>query len=185
MKDKMVRITISGLPGAGKNTTSKFIAKKLKLKHYSVGDFRRDLAAKKHMTIHQLNKLGEKSIWSDKIADDWQKALAKKDNFIIDGRLSWYFIPNSIKVFLKVSELEGAKRIFLERRKSEGKYKSLKQVVSANKERVKSDIKRYKKYYKLNPYALEHYDIIIDTSNLSKKQMNNAVLKAVQRFIGK
>lgn len=183
MRIKMVRITISGLPGAGKNTISKFLAKKLRLKHYSVGDFRRDLAAKKHITIHQLNKLGEKNIWSDKIADDWQKSLAKKDNFIIDGRLSWHFIPNSIKVFLKVSELEGAKRIFHEGRKSEGKYKNLKEVIRANKERVKSDIKRYKKYYHLNPYDLKHYDIIIDTSNLSKKQMYNAVLKAIERFL--
>ena len=179
----MVRITISGLPGAGKNTISKFLAKRLKLKHYSVGDFRRELAVKKHMTIHQLNKLGEKSIWSDKIADDWQKSLAKKDNFAIDGRLSWHFILNSIKIFLKVSELKGAKRIFHEQRKSEGKYNSLKEVIKSNKERVKSDIKRYKKYYNLNPYSLKHYDIIIDTSDLNKKDMKNAALKAVKEFI--
>ncbi|NCN22588.1 hypothetical protein GW934_03820, partial [Candidatus Falkowbacteria bacterium] len=46
--------------------------------------------------------------------DEYQKKLGEtEDNFIIEGRTSWYFIPNSLKIYLDVSLEEGAKRIFL------------------------------------------------------------------------
>ena len=94
-------ITINGTPGSGKSTVAKFLAKKLKLRHYSMCDLRRKMALEKGMTIDELNKIGEKEAWTDKDADNCQKKLGKKeDNFIIDGRLSWFFIPNQ-KMFWK------------------------------------------------------------------------------------
>src|SRR3989338_8656535 len=96
-------ITISGMPGSGKTTVANKIAKKLKLRHYSMGDLRGEVALKHGMNIDELNKLGEKKRWTDKEIDDYQRRLGKtQDNFIIDGRLSWYFIPKSIKIFLNV-----------------------------------------------------------------------------------
>ena len=178
-------ITIGGLPGSGKSTVAKYLAKKFHLKHMSIGDFRREMAMKRGMTLAELNKLGEKQAFTDKEADEFLKSLGKKDNLIIDSRLGWHFIPKSVKIFLKVSEKEGAERIFKAGRKTENKYENVKQVIKADKIRIESDRKRYMKYYGIDYCKIENYDIIIDTSAMSIKEMCDATEKAVRVFIKK
>jgi len=173
-------ITISGTPGSGKSTVAKALAGKLGLKYYSVGDFRREAAAKKGMTINEYNKLGEDDFSTDNEVDEWQKkSLAKEDNFIIDGRLSFHFIPNSIKVFLKVKQEVAAERIFNEKREKE-KFKSLKEALESIKKRHESDIKRYRKYYNINPFDERHYDIVVDTSDITIQEMVDKVAERIK-----
>lgn len=176
-------ITIAGKNGSGKSTVAEFLAKKLKLKHYSIGDLRGEIAMKMGITIDELNKIGEKEDWTDKIADEFQKELGKKqDNFVIDGRLSYHFIPNSIKIYLKVTDQVAADRIFNNQRPDEPKKNSVSDVKKMLVERYKNDRKRYKHYYRIDIEDLKNYDIVIDTSNLSKEQMENLVLDAVNKF---
>jgi len=158
-------ITISGTPGSGKSTVAKIVAERLSLKHYSVGNFRREMAEKKGMTINELNKLGETDFSTDDEADKWQIELGKKeDNFIIDGRLSFHFIPDSIKIFIDVDMKEGARRIFNDHRDSED-YKTEQDALNHLKQRLESDKKRYKKYYSLDCHDKKHYNLVIDTTN--------------------
>jgi cytidylate kinase len=172
-------ITISGKPGSGKSTIANLLAKELKLKRYSVGDFRRNMAKKMGLTLHQLNKLGEKKEFTDRYADNWQVEIGKKeDNFIIDGRLSYHFIPNSIKIFFDVSPEVGSKRIMGDNGEEE-KMGDGKMAVESWHKRVESDIKRYKKYYHLNPYDLKNYDCVLDTSKLTIEE----VLKKIKDII--
>jgi CMP/dCMP kinase len=171
-----MRITISGEAGSGKTTVGKILAKKLKYKFYSIGDLRGKLALEKRITIDKLNSLGEKEDWTDKKIDDSQKELGEKENnFIIDGRLSWYFIKDSINIFLNVNPSTSAKRIFKDQRKDEKEINNLKEMVEYLKQRKQSDIKRYKKYYKINPYELKHYKIVLDTSNESPEETANRI----------
>ena len=178
-------ITINGLPGSGKSTLAKCLAKKFKLKYYSIGQKRRELALKKGLTIDELNKLGEKDPSTDLPIDNFQKNMATKDNIIVDGRLSWHFIPKSIKIFLKADMKKGAERIMKAKRKSERPYKSLSDAIKEIRQRINSDKKRYKKYYNINNiYDLKNYDIIIDTTNLSIRGMCGVVEKVVKGLIG-
>jgi predicted cytidylate kinase len=177
-----MRITINGIPGSGKTTVARILSKKLGLKYYGVGQMRREIAKERGLTIAELNKIGEKDAWTDNAVDDFQKKLVKKDNFIADGRLPWYFIPNSIKVFLTVKPEIGAERIFNEKRQEE-RYKNVKEEMKSLRERLESDVKRYQKYYGIkNVYSLKNYDIVIDTSDLSINQMNKSVEDAVLEF---
>src|SRR5689334_16245543 len=97
-------ISITGAPGTGKTSVGKLLAKRLGYNFYSVGDLRGKMAMERGLTIDELNKLGEKDASTDTMADDYQRELGRKeDNFIIEGRLSWHFIPHSFKVFLKCS----------------------------------------------------------------------------------
>jgi len=177
-----MRITINGIPGSGKSTAASWLAKKLKLKYYGMGKMRRELAKEKGMSLEEFNKLGEREKWTDTLVDDFQKNLRNSDNFIADGRLSWYFIPNSIKIFLLVKPEIGAKRIFNEKRKEE-KYGNEKKELKSLKERLKSDIKRYSKIYGIkNYYDIKNYDIVIDTSYLTIPQMDNAILGAISKY---
>ncbi len=174
-------ITISGLPGAGKTTAAIQVAEKLGYKHYSVGDLRGKMAIERGMTLDDLNKLGEKEAFTDKEADDYQAELGKKeDNFIIDGRLSFHFIPHSTKIFLIVDEKQGAERIFKEQREDEPDYNNVDEVLKANKERMESDRKRYKKYYDIDPFDKKHYDLIVDTTDSTQEITVKKILDFIE-----
>jgi len=52
------------------------------------------------------------------------------------------------------------------------------------KARLKSEDKRYKKYYGIKDiYNIKNYDIIIDTSDMIINQGNKAVEKAILKFL--
>jgi CMP/dCMP kinase len=106
-------ISFSGAEGAGKSTIAKMLAEKLNWPRYYMGGLRRQKAKERGLTLAQYNELGEKDPATDREVDEYQKELGEKeDNFIIEGRTSWYFIPHSIKIYLDVNDEEGAKRVY-------------------------------------------------------------------------
>ncbi len=179
-------ITVSGLPGAGKTTLTRMIAERLGYKHYSIGDLRGEMARRENMTIDEFNKKGESDFSTDHPVDEYQKRLGEEeDDFVIDGRLSFYFIPNAIKVFLKVDPLTGAKRIFRDasNRSDEKRYESVEEVLSAVEKRMESDRKRYMKYYGIDPFNEEHYDIVIDTTEMTPEEAVDEVMEGINEMI--
>ncbi|NOZ80100.1 MAG: AAA family ATPase [DPANN group archaeon] len=172
-------ITISGTPGAGKSTVADVLAKKLHMKRYSIGDLRGKMAKERGLTIDEFNRIGEKEAFTDRDADAYQKRLGEtEDNFIIDGRLSFHFIPQSFKLFLKCDAAVGAARIYkdLANRSDEASYGSPEEVAAAIAERMASDSRRYQKYYGLDPLKEELYDLVIDTTSMTVDEVAEQVL---------
>lgn len=175
-------ITISGLPGSGKSTIGKRLAKQLGYRFYSVGDLRGKMAMERGMNIDELNKLGEQEVWTDKDVDDYQKNLGEtEDNFVIDGRLSWHFIPKSFKVFLTVAVEEGARRIFKRQRPDEAPAATVQELVTQTRARIASDHARYQKWYGVQFDDPRNYDIVIDTTHSNPKATAGKILMALQR----
>lgn len=169
-------ITISGVPGAGKTTVGRLLAKTLGYEFLSIGEIRREIARKKGMDVYKLNEIGEKEEWTDKEVDNYTAELGKtRDNLIIESRLAYHFIPHSVKIFLDVNLKTGAKRIFESQRKDE-KYKSVEEAVKRLKERMESDRKRYKKYYGIDFPEKTKFDLVIDTTNLTPEEVVKKIL---------
>lgn len=181
-------ITIQGTAGSGKGTIARILANKLGYEYYSVGDYRRNKAGELGMTIEQYNKLGENDFSTDKEADEWQKNLGlTKDNFVIDGRTGFLFIPHSLKVFLFVKEDIAAKRIYNDMIKNSSlrinqqRTESFEEQMMLNNERDRSDALRYKKWYNIeNIRDPKHYDMFIDTSELTIDQVTNNILNYIR-----
>ena len=170
-------ITISGTPGSGKSTVAKLLAKKLNFKHYSSGEFMRDMAEEKNMGLLNLIRLAEKDRSIDEEIDQRQIGLGRtKDNFVIDSRLGFHFIPKSKKIFIDADFEERAKRIFCDtiRKEHNVNLKSTKQNIRI---REISEKKRYKKYYELDPYKKSNYDLVIDSTNKTSEQVVEEIIK--------
>ena len=166
-------ITISGVPGSGKTSVGKIIAEKLGWPFYSMGSLRGKMAMDKGLTLDELNTLGETDQTTDTIVDDYQKELgSKEDNFVIEGRLSWYFIPKSFKVFLDCQPAVAANRILASReeRPDEKLAPDPKEVQRVLEARLASDMRRYQKIYGIDYLDKSHYDLVLDTTPLKSAQ---------------
>lgn len=174
-------VTISGKAGSGKSTVAKLLAKRLGYRHYSMGDLRRKMAREKGLSIGELNRLGEKEPFTDREVDEYQERLGRReDNFVVDGRTSFHFIPQSKKIFLDARLEVRARRVFRDERSTE-KFKNLEETKKALVERERSDSKRYKKYYGLDCSDLKNYDIIIDTSDIPAEKVVEKILEFLRK----
>jgi len=173
-------ISISGQAGSGKSSVAKELAQSLSLKHYSMGDLRRKMAQDRNITLAELNELGEKRDFTDKQVDEYQKELARKENnFIIDGRLSYYFIPDSLKIFLKAHLRTRAERVYNDER-TEEKFRDIGDAIASLIEREKSDKTRYSQYYNIDCMNELQYDLVLDTTNLDIEEVRQEIIKFIK-----
>jgi cytidylate kinase len=179
-------ISLSGAPGSGKSTIAQLLADKLGWPRYYMGGLRREAAKKRGLSISEYNKLGESDISTDKEVDEYQRELGEKeDNFVIEGRTSWYFIPQSLKIYLDVAPEEGARRIFgsLQHKNTRNEGENLKtfeDVLASTSERIACDKRRYRQYYNIDVYDRKNYDFYLDTTNLTPEQVFSEVLRWAQ-----
>lgn len=158
-------ITISGRPGSGKSAVAKQVARALRLGHMSAGDFMRQMAAERGVSILEFSRSAEEADAIDREIDARTGRLAAEgDDFVMDARLGWHFIPHSIKVFLEVDPEIAARRIYQARRGSEHENISLAETQKAIESRTESERKRYMDYYDLDYTDHGHYDLVVDTS---------------------
>jgi predicted cytidylate kinase len=162
-------ISIGGNMGSGKSTLAKKLAETLGWPRYYMGGLRREAAAKRGLTLAEYNKLGEDDPQTDLEVDEYQKKLGEtEDNFVIEGRTSWHFIPRSLKLYIDVSDEEGARRIFEAGRNGEdNSVKTQEDALNSLKNRKESDTKRYLKYFGVDCYDLSNYDYIIDSTKMT------------------
>lgn len=178
-------ITIGGRPGSGKSTVAKLLATKLGFKHYSTGDIWRAIVKERGISLEESQRLNAKTNELDKLVDTYQKELGmKEDNFVLDGRLGWFFIPQSTKIFLDVDPQVAAQRIFKDTRegkRSEQAIKDVEEAMRKSNERDAHDAKRYKELYTINFQDSTNFDLVIDTSVPTAEE----IVKRIMRFIKK
>ena len=180
-------ISIGGTPGSGKSTVGKALAKHFGLKRYYIGQIMRDIAKKKGMTIREYLESGEDDPSVDCEVDEYQKKLGKnEDDFLIEGRTSFLMIPKSIKIFLYTDLDTGAERIYKDLKenskvRNEGEFKSVEEVRCETEKRIATDQKRYKKYYNIDVFDKNNYDISIDSTNISADEVIELILKEIQK----
>ena len=185
-------ITITGFPGSGKSTLGKGIAKELGLKHYSAGDLQRAIAKEKGITVMELHELIKKDNSVDLALDKRNKELGEEqDDFVIDGRLAWHFIPKSIKIFVKIDLEKAAERVYRdmcegrEERQGECENKSLEKTLENMRKRMEMNQKRYRELYKLDYLDEKNYDIVVDTTNSDIPETRERVLQEIRKLAKK
>jgi len=192
MKQKKI-ISFNGDHGSGKSTIAKKLANKLGYERFYMGKIFRQMAQEHNMSYVDFLELLKNDYSYDKKVDKYVIQLGEeKNNFIIESRTAWYFIPNSFKIYLQVDSEEGARRMFadyqkqVESRKAESsKIKTIEDIKEISKNRKEADDARYKKLYNINPNDMDQYDLVVNTTNLTKEEVFDKVYNAVSKFINR
>lgn len=183
-------ISFNGEHGSGKSTVAERVADFLGYSRFYMGQIFRDMAKKRGMTLEEFQNLCKKDPAADKEVDDYVVKLSKEnDNFVIESRTAWHFIPSSLKIYLKVSDQEAAKRILKEadseNRKNElGDVFSEEEVIENLEKRRERDDERYQRYYGINIREEKNYDFILDTTGVSIEEVTKKVLDFIKSKSG-
>jgi predicted cytidylate kinase len=170
-------VTISGRPGSGKSVVAARVADKLGFGHVSAGDFMREMAEERGVSILELSRSAEHQTSIDAEIDARTTRLADKgEDLVMDARLGWHFVPGSVKVFLDVRPEVAASRVYSAGRGSERENVDLATTQRAIEARIASERERYLAYYGLDYSDHRHYDLVIDTSELTPDQVVDRIL---------
>ena len=91
-------ITISGRPGSGKSSTAAQLSKLLGYERFYSGAVVREIAKRRGLSLGQLNKIAEEDEAIDREIDEEIKKYAHQDQYIVDARLGFHWIPDSSTV---------------------------------------------------------------------------------------
>lgn len=186
MQKKQI-ITIAGRPGSGKSTTAKGVAAKLGYKHFSSGDLFRALGQERGVDVLNANKTAGVTEELDRLVDGRLRQIGEQDNqIVIDSRTAWHWIPDSFKVFLQLDIELAAQRILDEmnesRQISEHISQNAQEYAKALERRLGAETRRYKQIYGIDPYDMDNYNLVIDTSSSGIEETVAEVLEKYDKW---
>lgn len=178
-KSSELVITIDGPSGAGKGTLADFIAEKLDINCYSAGDFFREIAKDKGLSLEELSEKADKE--TDVKVDRRTLEKGLNEDCLVESRIaSWVLGDYSdLSIYVKADLEERAKRIYsdLEEQNREGEQEvsSLEEAKEKVRKRDEDDKERYEEYYGIDISNIQDYDLVIDNTHLSIERQNELI----------
>ena len=174
-----MRITVSGLPGSGTTSLSRYLAERHNFTMISAGEVFRQCAKEHNMELAEFGRLAEQDPAYDKMIDARQKEIAEaKDNIIVEGRLSGWMVENAdLKIWVfapincrlerivfrdQIADMETAKKVTLERENCEAV--------------------RYQQYYSIDINDLSIYHLILNSEHWGVDELGAIVDTAIAQM---
>ncbi len=165
--NKPKRITLGGLPATGTSSVGRGLANKLGLPFHSGGEFFRALAAERGISPEELTEVAKAEPELDRKIDAMMAGFGKDTpEFVVESRLAWKTIPDSLKILLvcddevRFQRISGREAIPVELAKSNALA------------RHDADNMRYLQLYGVAEYVdPAHYDHVINTTSTSIQEI--------------
>lgn len=182
-KNSELLITIDGPSGSGKGTLAEFIAREMELKCYSAGDFFRQIADEKDMTVEELSQDAGKEVDVEVDRRTLEKGL--NEDCVIESRIASKVLGaySDFKIYVTAGPGERARRVKqdLENRDTEEGGKSVEAVEKKIEKRDEDNNRRYKDYYGIDMWESEIHDLVMDNTDLSIEEQNQVVKEILER----
>lgn len=176
-----MRITVSGLPGSGTTSLSRYLAENHGFTMISAGEVFRQLAAEHGMDLAAFGKLAEENPAFDKMIDSRQKEIASEsDDIIVEGRLSGWMVENAdIKIWLFAPIGCRIVRIVSRDQVTDN---GLAEKITLERERCEAA--RYRSYYNIDITDLSIYHIILNSEHWDVTGLGAIIDSAISRSGG-
>jgi cytidylate kinase len=155
-----MRITVSGLPGSGTTSLSRYLSERHGFSMISAGEVFRQLAKEHAMGLAEFGRLAQENPEFDKMIDARQKEIAEeRDNIIVEGRLSgWMVTDADLRIWLFAPVGCRIRRIVF--RDQIADEQTAEQITI---EREECEAARYHSYYNIDINDLSIYQIILNS----------------------
>ena len=178
-----MRIAVSGPPGSGKTTVSALVAEGMGYELVLVGQVFRQMAEERKVGLEMFGSLAEEDETIDKELDTRTLRLAEsKRDVVLEGRLTAALLRRkgvpTLTVYIDASEEVRAARIA----KREGKDPGA--VLAEMRTRERSERKRYRAYYGIDPSDRSAYDLWLDSSTKTPEELADAIVAEARRRHG-
>jgi cytidylate kinase len=180
-------ITICGGLGSGKSSTAKEVAKILRYKHFSSGDFFRQVGLELGLSVNETNKRAETDPKIDAMTDQKLRELNDADKIVIDSRTAYHWIPESFKVYLTLPPEIAKERILKnigenKLREQSEQVSTSEEILKKMKERFEMEQKRYWDLYKINNADKSQFDLVIETDKNNLKQVVDLIIEEYKKW---
>lgn len=172
-------ITISGDLGSGKSTVCMYLEDHLAdCTVIKTGVLFRKYADKLGLSIEEFNTSlrhnEDFDIEFDKFVLDEVNATESR-YLVIDSRMAWHLVPNSLKVYIKVNVQMAAIRIFNDSVRSAESYQSVAECLEKIVSRRDLEKARYRRVYNVDITNCENYDLVLDSTIISASQVGGII----------
>jgi cytidylate kinase len=172
-----MRITVSGLPGSGTTSLSRYLQERLGFETISAGEVFRGLAKEHNMDLAAFGKLAESDPAIDKMIDVRQAEIARsKVNIIVEGRLSGWMVPEAdLKIWLTAPIACRVKRIVF--RDHIADEETAQQIT---REREACEALRYRTYYAIDINDMSPYHMMLNSEHWKVAELGQIVEAAIR-----
>lgn len=186
-KESNLIVCICGPSGAGKGTLGSFVADELDVPLYSAGDFFRQIAEEKDLTVEELSEQADKETDLEVDRRTLEKGL--NEDCVIESRIAAWILGSysDLSIYVTADLEERAKRVKedLKNRSAEEDASSLQEVKERIDSRDKNNRKRYQDYYGIDMNDNTIFDLVIDNTEMNVEEQNELVKKALNRRLPK
>ena len=162
----MAKITIFGLAGTGTTSVGKMLASDLGHTFLSSGNLFREKSIKLGIEVSKLEKICLINPKYDFELDEYISKFGRaNNNFVVESRLAYHFIPDSIKIKLVCDYATRIQRV--------ARRQDMPTSVASEETnfRERAANKRYRKLYGIKKLAPDkEFHLIIDTSRRSAEE---------------
>jgi cytidylate kinase len=173
-------IAISGVGGTGKSTLARGLAEKLGWRVVSSGSFIRKWHEENGVPLVETDKIPEEV--DRKMDMSYQEMLRTEEGIVFESRLAGWLskdFDQTFKILIKCDQKVGAFRI------AQREDASVEEIIQEQEIREGLLKEKFIKLYDAGDYLDEkNFDIVIDTTNVSAKEVLETVLAKMNETSG-
>ncbi len=177
------KITLTGDLGSGKSAVSRILCAYTGFEYISTGRIQRQLAQDMGIDTLEMNLLADTDPSIDERIDGIFVALGHDPKgYIIDSRMAWFFLPKSVKIYLKTEVQISVERIMKDPTRNSEQYISKEEAIQKILARKKSENERFLLKYGADCTNLDNFDLVIDTSYQTQEAVGEQILAYFRRL---